>query len=331
MKNQLLSLCSLIAVCLHANAQVAIVPASPSKSSDEIFFVSDTQQPLMVEKILLHPNQNKRATAGIFATILEQKPRNLYMLGDVVGLGYANKKWKNVDLFLDSCRKSGTDVCGILGNHEVMGRRKKGERNFQKRFPMNVKTGYVSVTDSIAVVLLNSNFSSLTATEEKKQQDWYEATMKSLDATDSVKAVIVCCHHAPYTKSKVVKCSNEVQKSFVDSYIDSKKAQLFITGHCHAFEHFKVRGKDFVVIGGGGGLHQPLGDADKNLVDLANDYKPMFHYLSVKRKDSNLVVTSHYLKDDFKQFDMGVSFSTQVPSANLASAKEKSALKSGEN
>lgn len=232
------------------------------------------------------------------------------MLGDVVGLGFSNHKWKKVDLFLDSCRKQGTNVCAVLGNHEVMGRPKKGESNFQKRFPMNVRTGYVSVTDSVAIVLLNSNFKKLSTEDEKIQAGWYKSTMAVLETDSSVKAIIVCCHHAPYTNSKIVKCADKVQQYFVDEYIRSKKAQLFITGHAHAFEHFKVKGKDFLVIGGGGGLHQPLGDPAKGYNDAAADYKPMFHYLSVKRLGDKLFTTSHCIKTDFSGFDCGYSFNT---------------------
>ncbi|MFT3681385.1 MAG: metallophosphoesterase [Ferruginibacter sp.] len=289
---------------------------------NDIFFVSDTQQPLVIEKLLLRKSHhNKKATANILAALLEEKPRNIYMLGDVVGLGYANRKWKKVDIFLDSCRKQGTTVCGILGNHEVMARCKKGERNFQKRFPMNVKTGYVSITDSVAVVLLNSNFKKLSAEEKLQQQEWYRSTMTALDTTTAVKAVIVCCHHAPYTNSKVAKCSNKVQEYFVKDYISSKKAQLFITGHAHAFEHFKMNGKDFLVIGGGGGLHQRLKDAGHAPEDLANEYKPMFHYLSVKREGDRLFVMSHYLKDDFSGINAGYTFNTGTmvkPESTLA-------------
>lgn len=288
--------------------------APGQSASKKMYFVSDTQQPLFVEKLWLKGNHNKQATAGIFNSILKEKPATLYMLGDVVGLGYSKRKWKKVDLFLDSCRNAGTPVCGVLGNHEVMGRRKKGEANFQKRFPMNVRTGYVSVTDSVAVVLLNSNFNILSAADVLKQKEWYKNTLTSLDSTDSVRAVIVCCHHAPFTNSKIVKCSQKVQDNFVDDYISSRKAQLFITGHAHAFEHFKMKGKDFIVIGGGGGLHQPLNTTGKNYADLAATYKPPFHYLSVERVDDKLQVRSHAIENDFMSFKPSYAFNTlQIP------------------
>jgi len=309
MKKRLSFLSLLFFTAQFTNAQSNDNKAATSKDNN-IIFVSDTQKPMMVEKLVLRPNQNTRATSLEFSEILQKKPGYLYMLGDVVALGASNHQWKKVDKFLDSCRKQGSTVCAVLGNHEVMLNKRKGVANFNKRFPMNVNTGYVSVADSVAVVLLNSNFNALSVEEKDKQQTWYQATLKSLDIVDSIKAVIVACHHSPYTNSKIVKCSQTVQNNFVPAYIQSKKAQLFISGHAHAYEHFYKQGKDFLVIGGGGGIHQPLNASSTAMQDEAADYKPMFHYLSVKRIDNKLAVTSHFLKTDFAGFDIGKQFTT---------------------
>src|SRR5258705_12066010 len=101
----------------------------------------------------------------IFSAILRDKPFALFMLGDIVSLGYSNKKWKKTDRFLDSANKQGLRVYGLLGNHDVMVRDRRGEKNFNKRFPEHRRTGYLKVIDSISVVLLNSNFSKLSSEE----------------------------------------------------------------------------------------------------------------------------------------------------------------------
>ena len=281
-----------------------------SSSQNKLVFVSDTQQPMWVEKIVLKPDHNIEATSHIYKNIYNEKAQNIYMLGDIVALGYENKKWKAADKFIGDCRKEGASVNAVLGNHEVLGRDKKGEMNFSKRFPASVKTGYVSVSDSIAVVLLNSNFNTLTKAEKDKQQDWYEKTMKNLDATDSIATIIVACHHSPYSNSRIVGSSEPVQLYFVPAYLQSKKAQLFISGHAHAFEHFKKYGKDFVVIGGGGGLHQPLNESISKIPDEAAEYKPHYHYLTVTRNGRQLDIVSHYLNPDFSAFAKGHSFYT---------------------
>jgi len=277
--------------------------------TNEIAFVSDTQAPMWIENVFQRANQNERATKLIFDDIMRSKPRALYILGDVVSLGFRNLKWKNIDQCIGDCRKNGIEVHGLLGNHDLMGRSKRGEINFQKRFPDHVRTGYVSTIDSVGVILVNSNFNKLTSLEISQQQAWYEAALKSLDNDSAVKAVIVTCHHAPYSNSKLVGSSKPVQEHFVRAFLQSRKSLLFITGHSHTFEHFKKSGKDFLVIGGGGGLHQPL---RSSLEDASSKYKPMFHYLTVLRTGKSLLVMSHLLKPDFSGFEKGYNFSTPI-------------------
>jgi UDP-2,3-diacylglucosamine pyrophosphatase LpxH len=285
------------------------------KGKADILFLSDTQEPMFVERLVLRTHQNTKATTTIFAEILRIHPPVLYWLGDIVSLGFRDNKWPIIDRFLDNCRKVGTAVYAIMGNHDVMGRPRKGARNFQQRFPEHVHTGYVQKTDEIAVVMLNSNFSTLSVADLVKQQTWYEQTLEELDADPSVRVVIVTCHHAPYSNSKLVGSSKLVQQRFVPNYIKSAKARLFITGHSHAFERYEFEGKTFLVIGGGGGLRQPLNTSPTRLPDLATDYKPMFHYLAVRREGDGLVLTSYCLKKDFSGFDIGYTF--ELPSTSV--------------
>ena len=60
------------------------------------------------------------------------------------------------------------------------------------------------------------------------------------------------------------------------------------------------------MIGGGGGLHQPLRSGEGCFDDLCSDYKPLFHYLSIRRGEDGLQVTSIELKNDFTTFEQGV-------------------------
>jgi hypothetical protein len=295
---------SFLLMCLLAIGQLSIAQGG------EIDFISDTQQPMAIEEIKLHPNHNVKvkATALLLADILQQKPLALYMLGDVVALGSSDHKWQTMDKFLDTARKSNIPVHALLGNHDVMWTRARGEQNFQRRFPDNVNTGYVCTTDSIAIVMLNSNFKDLSPAENEMQQLWYTDTLGSLSKDSSIKMIIVSCHHAPYSNSKIVGSSIEVQKHFLPAFLQTAKCVLFITGHAHAFEHFKISGKNFLVIGGGGGLHQPLDTTAKRIPDIAFEYKPMFHYLSIQRKGDKLIITSHFLKSDFSGVERGYSF-----------------------
>jgi hypothetical protein len=287
-------------------------PVQPNDST-LIAFASDTQAPMWVETLWLKANNNRQATRDIFSDIGSRRPGSLFLLGDVVNLGYSNRQWKPIDNYLNELRRRKIDVYAILGNHEVMGFSKKGQAKFQARFPEHKKTGYLQVRDSVAIVLLNSNFNSLTPLEDSEQVNWYKSTLQQLDADSSIQYIITTCHHSPYTNSKIVGPSTAVQNRFVNPFLASKKSKLFLSGHCHGFEHYNIKGKDFMVIGGGGGLHQPLREDANCLPDLCKNYKPLFHYLTVRRSAEGLQVTSYELKKDFSNFDVGLQFDIQNP------------------
>jgi hypothetical protein len=185
-----------------------------------------------------------------------------------------------------------------------------------------VRTGYVQVKDSVAIILLNSNFKKLSIGEDEQQTAWYKTTLESLDKDSSIQFIITACHHSPYTNSKIVGSSKDVQQRFVPEFLASKKSRLFLSGHCHGFEHYKMQGKDFMVIGGGGGLHQPLNQGEGCLPDLAADYKPLFHYLTVKRLAGQLQITSFQLKNDFSAFEKGLLITINRPTDTVV-AKDK--------
>jgi hypothetical protein len=311
----------LLLVCLSAVTNLSI--AQSGMGNTEIDFISDTQQPLTIEEIKLRPNHNTKATAMLLADVLQHKPLALYMLGDVVAIGSSHHKWRTMDRFIDTCRKINIGVYGLLGNHDILWSRKKGEKNFQIRFPDNVNTGYVSIIDSMAIVMLNANFKKLTAVEIDKQQRWYIATVGKLDSNNAIKTIIVCCHHSPFSNSLVVGSSANVQHYFLPTFLQTAKCRLFISGHAHAFEHFKQSGKDFLVIGGGGGLHQPLDTSAKRIPDVASDYKPMFHYLSLQRKGDTLLLTSHFLKPDFSAVEKGYSFEVDLENKAIRSSETR--------
>jgi hypothetical protein len=261
---------------------------------------------MFVETLLLKPYRNRHATDLLFKDISRIHPRCFFLLGDVVNLGYSDRQWRSVDPHLQHLREKSICLYGILGNHEVMGKPRQGQAKFQLRFPDHSRTGYLHVIGTIAVVLLNSNFGTMTPSEIKHQNEWYLKTLEDLDCNADIEFIITCAHHSPYTNSRVVKPSKEVQNMVVPPFIESRKSQLFLSGHAHAFEHFQVKGKDFLVIGGGGGLRQPLKKGIGSLADLAEDYKPMFHYITVASAGDHLQVRSFHLKKDFSSFEDGI-------------------------
>jgi len=298
---------------------LSILLAAPFKSAAQkqapfIAFASDTQEPMWVEKLFLKADNNLEATKMIFRDVDAVHPSAFFILGDVVSLGKSNSAWKNIDTYIKTTTDDSIPVYATLGNHEVMFNARKGTKKFRVRFPMFDPAGYTEVVDSVAVVLVNSNFGKMTSLAIAKQNNWYTNKINALDNDPAIKFIIVGCHHSPYTNSRVVKPSTGVQKNFVPAFIRSKKCLLFLSGHSHNFERFRVQGKYFLVIGGGGGLHQPLNPDNEKMHDLSANYKPMFHYLEVRRRRDTLQIVSRQLKPDFSGFSDGLIFNVTANS-----------------
>jgi len=282
--------------------------ASAQDKKPFLAFASDTQEPMWIEKLFLKPDSNLKATRMIFEDVNKIHPSAMFILGDVVSLGESSSAWKNMDIYIKHTIQDSIPVYATLGNHEVMFNTKKGTKRFMVRFPMYNPAGYAEIVDSIAVILLNSNFGKMSDLEIVNQNTWYKNKLVALDNDPAVKFIIVGCHHSPYTNSRIVKPSTLVQKNFLPLFFQSKKCALFISGHSHNFERFKVQGKYFLVIGGGGGLHQPLNANNDEMHDLSADYKPAFHYLEVQRDGDELKIVSRQLKNDFSGFKDGLKF-----------------------
>ena len=163
----------------------------------------------------------------------------------------------------------------------------------------------------MAILMLNSNFNKLNSGEIQKQQSWYLATMDSLDADKGIKMILLCSHHSPYTNSKIVRPSKEVARFFLPRFNDSPKSRLYISGHSHNLEFFeKGNKKHFLVIGGGGGLTQPLYSGEKRLYKdlIQQDKKPVYFYLVTERRGDNLHLFVRGLEKVFgpvKTFEIG--------------------------
>jgi len=277
-----------------------------------VVYISDTQAPMWIEDVFLKSDRNTEATRILINEIAKKNPARLYFLGDITNLSCKDNRWESIDSCLVVCQTSGIPVHACLGNHELMSNKEAGEKNFQDRFPDHVNTGYTVISDSVATVFLNSNFSKMEKEQILFQDQWYKKEISTLDSAGDVKAIVVCCHHSPYSDSKMVGSNETVQEKFVSLFLQSSKSKLFISGHAHLFQHFNIKGKDFLVIGGGGGLNHPQKNKPGGYTDLAKDYKPMFHYLTLARYPDRLEIVSHRLKDDFSGVETGLSFSIDL-------------------
>lgn len=269
-------------------------------------FVSDTQQPIWIEKIFLKANHNLKATNAIFSSLSNNEGiSSLFHLGDITAIGMFNGEWEEMDQNFSRLRKKNIPIYPAMGNHDYYIFKSYALEQFRKRFPSVKRTWYVVKLNSVAVLILNSNFSRLSDSEIEEQKKWYSNTVEELEKNDSINTIIVGVHHSPFTNSKVIDPSEDVQNNFVPQFLKSKKGKLFISGHAHTFEHFKRNGKDFLVIGGGGGLQHPLltGNSQlwKDLFPIPTSVR-MFHYLVCEATETQLRLKVMMLNQDFKTF-----------------------------
>ena len=283
---------------LHVFAQ-----SDSTHGTKEFAFISDTQSPMWVEAVVEARNQNERATRMLFTDILKDSSLSaVFHFGDVTECGSKDDLWLPIDSFLTNANKRDLPVYAAIGNHDYMSSAKASEVKFKQRFPLFQRTGYFVTIGNAAFVLLNSNFSELTDSESLRQRTWYAATLDSLDQAPSIVFVFVGCHHPPFTNNTMVGASDGVRKHFVPPFLAHKKCILFLSGHSHAIEHFKKVNKDFLVLGGGGGLQHTLlvGNKQKehDLFPIQTK-KRMFHYVHCSIANDSVKISIRMIKEDF--------------------------------
>ncbi|MBA4311656.1 MAG: metallophosphoesterase [Chlorobiaceae bacterium] len=271
-----------------------------------LVFVSDTQSPMWIETLKLKSDRNNDATDAIFHSILsEPNVAALFHLGDITAMGSFESEWETIDSYLSLLQDSSISFFPVPGNHDYYIFPQRGREAFLKRFSFCEPSWYVVKKGNIAVVLLNSNFSRLSEEERKTQQQWFESQILTLEQDSIISSIIIGTHYSPFTNSTIVDPSTEVQEAFVPVFLQCNKCKLFLSGHAHAFEHFQKGGKDFVVLGGGGGLLHPLLlGAERRWVDLFPNAteRRMFHYILCEQRGEFLNLTVKMLNPDYRSF-----------------------------
>ena len=305
----LVVVCLVIVIILVVNQDsnpTPFVQPTESAESNRVVFLSDSQDPIWVETFFVQENNNIQAKEMIFSEILKLSPSAVFHLGDLVAFGFWQNEWAPSDSFTSSLKKHNIEFYPILGNHELFFPSQLGLKNFVQRYPFHSVTGYSVVKEGVGYILLNSNFNMHTSKEVSQQIRWFKETLLKFDNDPQINFVIVATHHSPYTNSKIVGMDEDVQKYFVPPFINSLKAKVFLSGHAHAFEHFKVKGKDFLVIGGGGGLQHPLYKGeDEKVKDLYDSVstKRMFHFLEIDNFTDSLKFNVMMLNNKFTSFE----------------------------
>lgn len=195
----------------------------------------------------------------IIDEIARREPAFILHLGDLTARGSSKKHWQDFDALNKVCREKKVPYFPILGNHEFYGNDKIALQYYFRRFPhLNQKRWYSFTWKNVAVVMLDSNFSTLTSEQIEKQSQWYLEELERFDKDEGIDYIIICCHEPPFTNSQVVSPSTMVRINFAEPSLRFNKTCLFFSGHSHSYERFQMDGKFFIVSGGGGGPRHKL-------------------------------------------------------------------------
>lgn len=264
-------------------------------SGVEVAVIGDTQRTGFVE---VWRETNNPQREQLLRQLAEHHPDAIVHLGDMVFYGSSTADWTYFDNATKPIRDKNIPVYPLLGNHEYFGSDETMLKNVRDRFPAFRTTWYSMVIDSVAYVMLNTNVSDIGLKEMSKQHKWYRSTMSAYEHSDSVAFIVVAGHHPPFTNSTVVSDAELLQMYFVPTFMLSQKSAVWFSGHCHAYEHFYMGLKHFVVSGGGGGPRQRvLRQPHQRHIDMyeAPMVRP-FHYCTVQRDGSHLNIRMHPLK-----------------------------------
>jgi Icc-related predicted phosphoesterase len=292
----------LFAVMDSGQAQPIMLPSVQNRSADssvQFILVGDAQ---MRSGFEFWREQNATAVKAVLEQVAQEHPAFACFLGDNVFFGSSSNGWSTFDSLTRPIRDREIPMISVMGNHDYYGSTSTSRANFFRHFPLLKNRSWNSIiVQSVAFILLDSNFGDLTNAENLSQWEWYRQTLKELDQDSAIANIIVACHHAPYTNSTVVNDNPEVQRLFVKPFMQSAKTRLFVTGHCHAYEHFKMGNKHFVVSGGCGPFQKLETDLKKRRhVDLFEGGSIRLHHFS------RIVVQGEKLTLEMHRIDEGL-------------------------
>jgi predicted phosphodiesterase len=220
-------------------------------AKNHFVIVGDTQRTSSWE---FWRERNDRERKLIIDEIARRDPAFVLHLGDLTTRGSSLQHWREFDELHKQFLEKKISYFPILGNHDLYGNDAEALRHYFDRFPhLEGKRWYSFVWKSIAIILIDSNFSSLTEEEKKSQEQWYSGELQRLEKDRSISHVIVCCHEPPFTNSRTVQPNDKVKTSFAGLFLGLHKTRFFLSGHSHSYERFQVGDKFFIVSGGGGG------------------------------------------------------------------------------
>jgi predicted phosphodiesterase len=246
--------------------------------------------------------RNDKQRKLIIDEITRREPAFVLHLGDLTTRGSSEKHWQEFDAIHKEFRKKKIPYFPILGNHELYGSDQKALRNYFQRFPhLRQRRWYSFTWKDVAMVMVDSNLSTLTKDQIEQQTRWYSDELEKFEKKPEIDIVIVCCHEPPFTNNRVIGPNKKVEVSFAEPFLRFQKTRLFLSGHSHSYERFQTGDKFFIVSGGGGGpRHKVTIDWRKQRPQdlFSGPELRFFHFCEIESRNGALVFRVLRLESD---------------------------------
>lgn len=260
---------------------------NPAKS--HFIIIGDTQKTSLWE---FWRERNNKERKLIIDEISRGEPAFVVHLGDLTAFGSSKRHWEDFDEMSKGLREKKIPLFPIFGNHDVYGNKNKAVQFYFDRFPhLEGRRWYGFRWKNLGLMMVDSNFSTLTAGQSEEQSRWYLGELGRFEEDERLDYAIVCCHNPPFTNSRVVHPNKKAKECFADPFLCYSKTALFCSGHTHSYERFQMNGKSFVVSGGGGGPRHKVftNPAKRRFEDLfVGPELRLFHFIVVEIKDNAL-------------------------------------------
>ena len=220
----------------YKKGQFAIIGDLQSTSKVEFWRKSNTQE----RHYLIHQ-------------IAAEAPDFLAIVGDLVFAGSSPTHWAGFDTLAAPLSEAQVPILPLLGNHDYGMIRRSGLANFFARFPhLGGRHWFSRTYGPLGLIFLDSNIRRLPALQWQAQCIWYKNELQRFEQMSEVRGVLVLLHHPPYTNSAMISDGIQVQRTFVQPFVEARKTLAMVAGHVHSYERFERTGKTFLVTGGGG-------------------------------------------------------------------------------
>lgn len=187
--------------------------------------------------------------------------------GDIVQHGGYQSEWINFFRTTDVYLKNSI-LLAAIGNHEYFESpsmdKMPPEFSLYLRNGVGSDLGYAQLDlGKINILVINSNFESLTDARVKEQWEWLEGKLKT--AEKRRRPTVVVMHHSPFSSNleHVRDIPTRLRKELVP-LLEKYKVKMMLSGHLHMYERSEKAGVTYLIAGPSGGIN--------NVISYKNPY-----------------------------------------------------------